>query len=55
MVVCNSLAEPKQAVCMIDTGHSQEFALTERTPVDVSICVMRKSAKLGESDSNAST
>ena len=55
MIVYAGLAEPKQEICKIDTGHSQEFALTERTPVDVSVCVMRKSAKLGESDSNAST
>ena len=55
MVVYAGLAEPKQAVCKIDTGHSQEFALTGRTPVDVSICAMRKKAELGESGSNAGT
>ena len=32
-----SFAEPKQAAYKTDTGHSQEFALTERTPVSVSI------------------
>ena len=42
MIVYAGLAEPKQEICKIDTGHSQEFALTERTPVDVSICAMRK-------------
>ena len=55
MIVYAGLAEPKQEICKIDTGHSQEFALTERTPVDVSICAMRKWAKLDESGSNADT
>ena len=44
MIVYAGLAEPKQEVCKKDTGHSQEFALTGRTPVDVSIllCVNRQ-------------